>query len=95
MQIVDPVPDLRKLERLARPGSWLRSVAAVSADEIEALRRLCGGHVQRRERTVMLIFTLLGAIAAGLWLLGALGVIDFHVYIGPAGTGPAGQRHDG
>lgn len=95
MQIVDPVPELRKLQRLATPGSWLRSVAAVSADEIEALRRLCGGHGQRRERRAMWIFTALGAIAAGLWLLGALGFIDFHVYVGPVGTGPAGQRQDG
>lgn len=90
MHIVDPVPELRRLHRIAAPGSWLRALAAASADEIDALRRLCGGHVRRRERRTMWIFTVLGALGAALWLLGALGFIDFHVYIGPAGTGPAG-----
>lgn len=87
MRIVDPLPELQRLQRLATPGSWLRALAAASADEIDALRRLCGGHVRRRERAAVWIVTVLGLLCVALWVGGALGLIDVHVYIGPAGDG--------
>lgn len=95
MQIVDPVPGLRKLQSIAAAGTWLRALARASADEIEGLRSVCGGHVARKERRRMWMLAVVGAIFVALWVLGALGFIDFHVYIGAPGTGPGGHGHGG
>lgn len=82
----DPLPALRHLQRAAASAPWIREVARCSADEIECLRALCGRGGRHQVGWAMLVLSAIGALAVLLWVLGALGVIDFHVHVGPPGS---------